>query len=92
MTGVQTCALPILAATAGLLDVANGMSVRADPREVAFPNLDLTAHLVRPPVGGGLGLDSSVSFGPVGLGLTSSVLHDAEGPFGMLAQSLTVRP
>jgi hypothetical protein len=33
-----------------------------------------------------------VSFGPTGQGLTSSVLHDAEGPFGTMAQVLTVRP
>lgn len=81
-----------LAATAGLLDIANGMSMRVDPGEVLFPNLDLTAHFFRTPVGGWLGLDTSVSFGERGIGLTSSVLHDAIGPLGTLAQSLTVRP
>ena len=81
-----------LAATAGLFDVANGMTVRADPREVAFPNIDLTAHLFRVPQRGWLGFDTSVSFGAHGIGLTSSVLHDELGPFGTLAQALTVRP
>ncbi|MBZ5735612.1 thioesterase family protein [Nocardioides sp. TRM66260-LWL] len=76
----------------GLLDVANGMSVRADPRAVAFPNLDLTAHLHRAPVGDWLGLDSTVTFGATGLGLTRAVLHDVDGPLGSLAQTLTVRP
>lgn len=57
-----------------------------------FPNLDLTAHFFRTPVGRWLGLDTSVSFGERGIGLTSSVLHDAIGPLGTLAQSLTVRP
>jgi hypothetical protein len=33
-----------------------------------------------------------VSFGPAGLGVTSSRLHDLEGPVGTLAQALTVRP
>lgn len=81
------------AATAGrLFDIANGMTVRADPRVVAFPNVDLTAHLFREPVEGWLGFDTTVSFGPTGQGLTSSVLHDAEGPFGTMAQVLTVRP
>jgi hypothetical protein len=80
-------------ATAGrLLDIANGMTVRADPRAVAFPNVDLTAHLFREPVEGWLGFDTTVSFGPTGQGLTSSVLHDAVGPFGTMAQVLTVRP
>lgn len=77
---------------AGLFDIANGMAVRADPREVAFPNIDLTAHLFREPRGEWLGLDTAVSFGPTGLGLTSSVLHDLDGPFGTVAQVLTVRP
>lgn len=80
------------ARAACLLDIANGMTVREAPGEVAFPNVDLTAHLHRAPVGDWLGFDTTVSFGPTGLGLTSSVLHDVEGPFGSLAQALTVRP
>ncbi|WP_030484828.1 thioesterase family protein [Nocardioides aequoreus] len=81
-----------LAATAGLLDVANGMSVRVDPREVRFPNVDLAAHLFRQPAGDWVGFDTTVSLGTHGVGLTSSVLHDVHGPLGTLAQSLTVRP
>ncbi len=77
---------------ARLFDIANGMAVRADPRTVAFPNVDLTAHLYREPCGEWLGFDTTVSFGDNGLGLTSSVLHDADGPLGTLAQMLTVRP
>jgi hypothetical protein len=80
------------ARAAGLLDIANGMTVRADPGEVAFPNVDLTAHLFRPPLEGWLGFDTTVSFGPAGHGLTSTVLHDEAGPVGTIAQSLTVRP
>jgi Thioesterase-like superfamily len=87
-----------LARRAGLFDIANGMTVRVSPDAAAFPNLDLTAHLFRRPVGfrqpGGdwLGFDTTVSFGPDGLGVTSSVLHDARGPFGTMSQVLTVRP
>ncbi|WP_370249890.1 thioesterase family protein [Nocardioides sp.] len=76
----------------GLLDIANGMAVRADPREVAYPNVDLTVHLTRRPVGEWLGLDTTVTFGADGLGLTSSVVHDLAGPLGTCAQALTVRP
>ena len=75
-----------------LIDIANGVTPRVDPREVAFPNLDLTAHLFRHPVGEWLGFRTTVSFGESGLGVTSSVLHDETGPFGTLEQSLTVRP
>lgn len=81
-----------LAHFARLLDIANGMTVRADPATVAFPNVDLTAHLFREPQGDWTGFDTSVSFGPRGVGLTSSVLHDELGPVGTLAQILTVRP
>jgi hypothetical protein len=81
-----------LARAAALFDIANGMAVRADPREVVYPNIDLTAHLLRPPVGEWLGFDTAVSFGPGGLGLTSSVIHDLRGPLGTVAQTLTVRP
>jgi len=81
-----------LARLAGLLDISNGMTVRVPPADVVFPNVDLTAHLFRRPRGEWLGLDTTVSFGPSGLGLTSSVLHDVDGPFGTSAQVLTVRP
>ena len=81
-----------LARFAGVLDIANGMTVRAAPAEVAFPNLDLTAHFFREPRGEWVGFDTSVSFGATGLGLTSSVVHDVQGPVGTVAQVLTVRP
>lgn len=81
-----------LARFAGLLDIANGMTVRAGPGVVAFPNLDLTAHFIRPPRGEWVGFDTTVSFGPGGLGLTSSVISDVSGPVGTSNQTLTVRP
>jgi hypothetical protein len=81
-----------LARAATLFDLSNGMAVRADPKEVAFPNLDLTAPLFGMPESEWLSFDTSVSFGHQGLGLTSTVLHDARGPIGMLGQALTVRP
>lgn len=81
-----------LARTAGLIDIANGMAIRADPKDVQYPNIDLTAHLVRQPTGEWVGFDTRVTFGPGGLGLTASVLHDEAGPLGTVSQSLTVRP
>lgn len=75
-----------------VVDVANGVAARVAPEQAAFPNLDLSVHLFRQPTGQWIGLDSSVSFGPSGAGLTHSVLHDEHGPVGSLAQILTVRP
>lgn len=81
-----------LAYAAGLFDIANGMTVLAEPTEVAFPNLDLTVHLFEEPGSDWVGFDTSVSFGPNGVGLTHTVLHDLAGPIGTMSQILTVRP
>ena len=80
-----------LARLFGVIDTANGVAVRARPTDVLFPNTDLTVHLFRQPEGEWLGLDTDVTFGPDGIGLTSSVLHDVHGPVGRSAQTLTVR-
>ena len=77
----------------GLVDTANGVAPRVPPggNSYMFPNVDLQIHLHRAPQGEWLGLDTRVSFGTDGIGLTSSVLHDGEGPFGRSEQILTVR-
>lgn len=79
------------ARAAGLFDLANGMTPRARPDVLAFPNVDLTAHLYAEPSGEWLGFDTTVSFGTDGIGLTSTVLHGAGGPIGTVSQILTLR-
>lgn len=81
-----------LATFAGMLDLANGIAVRAEPGKVLYPNIDLTAHLFRQPEGEWVGYDTRVSFGGEGVGLTETVLHDLHGPIGTSSQILTVRP
>ncbi|WP_406343664.1 thioesterase family protein [Streptomyces sp. NBC_00648] len=81
-----------LASYITLVDTANGIAVQQDPTAWMFPNLDLTIHLHRQPEGPWTGLDTTVTFGPSGQGLTSSVLHDVHGPVGHAEQILTVRP
>ena len=80
-----------LARFIALVDTANGIAVRRSPREWMFPNVDLTIHLHRQPTGDWVGLDTTVIFGATGHGLTSTVLHDACGPVGRAAQTLTIR-
>jgi hypothetical protein len=75
-----------------LVDTANGIAVRQQPGEWMFPNLDLTIHLYRQPTGPWVGFDTTVTFGATGLGLTSTALHDENGPVGRAEQTLTVRP
>lgn len=81
-----------LARIIGMVDFANGLTPRQAINTVAFPNLDLTIHMIREPRGERLGYDSSVSYGQRGVGLTHTVLHDESGPFGVATQGLTVRP
>ncbi|MET9657516.1 thioesterase family protein [Streptomyces sp. NPDC006510] len=81
-----------LASFLALVDTANGIAVRQPPTQWMFPNVDLTVHLHRRPVGEWTGLDTTVVFGPTGQGVTSTVLHDVEGAIGHAQQLLTVRP
>ncbi|WP_187703051.1 thioesterase family protein [Nocardia yunnanensis] len=81
-----------LASFVALVDTANGIAVREQPDRWLFPNLDLTIHLYRQPRGRWVGLDASVTFGRCGQGLTSTVLHDIDGPVGHAQQTLAVRP
>lgn len=80
-----------LARLVGLVDTANGLALREPPGRALYPNVDLTVHLFRQPRGEWLGLDTTQVFGRHGVGLTSSVLHDVDGPFGRAEQSLFVR-
>lgn len=82
-----------LARLMGLVDTANGIAARITPGENSyiFPNVDLQIHMYRAPSGEWLGVDNKVSFGADGIGLTSSVLHDINGPFGRAEQILTLR-
>ncbi|WP_309079721.1 thioesterase family protein [Zhihengliuella sp.] len=89
--GHETSALTHLM---GMVDTANGVAPRVEPGQGSwmFPNLDLQIHMHRAPVGEWLGLESQQTYGADGIGLTSAVLHDEQGPFGRSEQILTVRP
>lgn len=76
----------------GVLDTTNGLTPRADTTKVAFPNLDLTVSMFRTPRGEWAGYDTRATFGERGIGLTHSFVHDEQGPFGVVTQTLTVRP
>lgn len=89
---LEDAEISVTARLASMLDFANGVSPRASSTELAFPNIDLNASFFRSPRGDWLGLDTTVSFGPSGLGVTESILHDEKGAFGTLSQTLTVRP
>lgn len=80
----------------GMVDTANGIVPRTglglDEAQWMFPNTDLQIHMHRLPEGRWLGIDAVQQYGSDGIGLTSAVLHDINGPFGRSEQILTVRP
>lgn len=80
----------------GMVDIANGIVPRvglelSDLRWI-FPNTDLQIHMHRTPKGRWLGLQAVQQYGNDGIGITSAILHDVNGPFGRSEQILTLRP
>ncbi|WP_246136306.1 thioesterase family protein [Leekyejoonella antrihumi] len=80
-----------LASYAMLIDTANGIATRVRPHEMMYPNVELSVHLFRNPDAQWVGLDTCVTFGESGIGLTSTTLGDIHGPVGRSEQCLTVR-
>ena len=70
-------------------DGGNGVSAPLDWSGFIFINTDLTVHLLRPPVGEWVCLDSVTHVD--GLGMTDTALWDERGRIGRAAQTLLVR-
>ena len=77
---------------AAAADFGNGVSATLSWEKHVFINADLTVYLLRPPRGEWVGLDSRTVVYAEGVGLSESVLHDADGPIGRAAQALVVGP
>ena len=73
-------------------DIANGVGAVLDPERWRFLNTELTVHLHTEPTGEWTGIAAEASIGPDGIGTTSGVLHDVEGPVGRIEQALLVEP
>jgi hypothetical protein len=71
-------------------DSGNGISNVLDFQTHVFINAELTVHLQRYPTGDWVGMHSSTTVEPDGIGLTSTTLHDVDGPIGRAAQSLYI--
>jgi Acyl-CoA thioesterase C-terminal domain/Acyl-CoA thioesterase N-terminal domain len=70
-------------------DGGNGVSAPLDWSRFIFINTDLTVHLVRPPRGEWVCLDSVTHVD--GMGMTDTALWDDDGRIGRAAQTLLVR-
>jgi acyl-coenzyme A thioesterase PaaI-like protein len=80
---------PLVRAVAAA-DFTNGLSWILPIDEWLFVNTELTVHLHRELAGEWIGLDARTAIGATGIGLSTGVLHDLDGPFGVCAQSLFV--
>jgi hypothetical protein len=70
-------------------DGGNGVSAPLDWERFVFINTDLTVHVLRPPEGEWVCLDSVTHVD--GLGMTDTALWDERGRIGRAAQTLLVR-
>jgi hypothetical protein len=75
-----------------IADAGSGVSAALDPRRFGFLNADLTVHLLRPPAGEWVLMDSQTFVVPDGRALADTALFDAAGRIGRSAQSLVVDP
>ncbi|MGH3656859.1 MAG: thioesterase family protein [Micromonosporaceae bacterium] len=73
-------------------DSGSGISAMLDWNRWSFLNVDLTVHLLRPPVDSWVCLDSRTELTPAGTGLATTTLSDGAGRIGTAAQSLLVTP
>ncbi|WP_347954123.1 thioesterase family protein [Gordonia aichiensis] len=70
-----------------VLDVANGIGTRLDPRDWSWMNMDTTVHLTGQPSTPWLGIDAELAIGPRGYGATFADLYDVTGFLGRSAQT-----
>ena len=73
-------------------DCANGLGSKLDIRRWTFMNTDMSVHLHRVPTGQWSGIRADTHYGPDGIGSTVGTLFDDQGPVGVIAQSVLVRP
>ena len=72
------------------VDSASGVSAALDPGAWGFLNTELTAHVLRPPVGDWICLDAETTLGPGSVGIAASKVYDERGLVARSAQALLV--
>ncbi len=63
---------------------------RPAPPRYGFPNIDITIHVSRAPVGTWIGVTAHSDWRPDGRGFTESALHDEHGPLGRACQTVVL--
>lgn len=62
------------------------------PPPWGFPNIDITVHVSRAPVGSWVGVEPSSDWRAEGMGLTDAKLHDEQGILGRGCQTVVLTP
>jgi len=88
---VEGVPLSPLVRAAVLGDFGGGVSSVLDRRDWMFPNLDITIHFIRMPVGEWLMTESETLSAGNGLAQARATLADREGIFGYAFQSLFIQ-
>jgi hypothetical protein len=87
--------LPDLARVVCVADWAHGLS-RPDsadsPAVAAFPNPELTVHLIRPATGAWIGVEATTRWRDDGVGCGRAVLWDEFGEIGTVAMAIVLVP
>lgn len=73
-------------------DLGSAIAAELDTREWSFANLDISAHLVRPPVSEWILIDAHTITHGQGVALVDSILCDEQGMIGRAHQTLFVAP
>lgn len=91
IAGERTSGLQIALAAADY--TSGGTALVLSYKKWSFVSLDLTVHLLRNPGDDWIGLEAPTSMlSQTGIGIATSVLHDAAGAFGRCTQTQFVRP
>ncbi|MEU6809348.1 thioesterase family protein [Streptomyces sp. NPDC046831] len=83
-------AAPPWAAAVALADLTYGIGAALPPDRYRCVNVDLTVHLLRPPVGEWIALRARTRTGPCGRGIAEALLLDDSGAFGRCVQTLLI--
>lgn len=75
-----------------LIDFGSAINPALSMNEWSFPNVDMSAHLFREPVGEWTMVDTETESAGLGVSLVSTVLADQVGVFGRAHQTLIVDP
>jgi acyl-CoA thioesterase len=82
-----------LATVFAIADNGQPFALLPRPRpKLRFPNIDITIHLSRAPVGDWIGVTAQSDWQAAGYGLTEGALRDTEGPLGRSCQTVVLAP